>query len=63
MSFFQEEIKEVFYGSCDLIPVQIIADECKKLSDEFIVELIEQLSSEMNPDLVCATAGKCKKIL
>ena len=49
---------EVFHGSCKLIPLQIIADECIKLSDQFIVQLVETLSSEMNPQLVCATAGK-----
>lgn len=48
---------EVFHGSCKLIPVKIITEECIKLSDEFIVELVEALSSEMDPNLVCATAG------
>ena len=46
----QEELKEVFDGSCDLIPLKIIAKECKTLSDQFIPELVETLASEMNPD-------------
>ena len=46
----QEELREVLEGSCDLIPLAIIAKECKKLSDEFIPELVETLASEMNPD-------------
>lgn len=47
----QEEIKEVFEGSCDLIPISIIEKECKRLADDFIPELIEALSSEMNPQV------------
>lgn len=46
----QEELKEVFDGSCDLIPIKIIAKECRTLSDQFIPELVETLASEMNPD-------------
>ena len=38
---------------------QIIRGECDKLVDEFVPELVETLSSEMNPDLVCTTAGLC----
>jgi len=55
----QEELKEVLEGSCDLIPLAIIAKECKVLSDEFIPELVETLASEMNPDTVCTVAGLC----
>eukprot|EP00092_Neocalanus_flemingeri_P033617 GFUD01036545.1.p1 GENE.GFUD01036545.1~~GFUD01036545.1.p1 ORF type:complete len:893 (-),score=233.50 GFUD01036545.1:245-2923(-) len=55
----QEELKEVLEGSCDLIPLAIIAKECKTLSDQFIPELIETLASEMNPDTVCTVAGLC----
>ena len=46
----KEELKEVFEGSCDLIPVGLIAKECKALFDEFVPELVETLASEMNPD-------------
>ena len=55
--FFQEELKEVFEGSCQLIPIKIIREECITLSDEFVVELVETLASEMNPDTVCSVAG------
>ena len=54
----QEELLEVFEGSCALIPIKLIADECKNLVDEFVPELVETLSSEMNPDTVCTVAGK-----
>ena len=46
----QEELREVFDGSCDLIPIKLIAKECRALSDQFIPELVETLASEMNPD-------------
>jgi len=55
----QEELKEVFDGSCDLIPIKIIAKECRTLSDQFIPELVETLASEMNPDTVCTVSGLC----
>lgn len=54
-----EEIKEVFDGSCDLIPIGIVKKECKRLADDFIPELVEALSSQMNPQVVCSTAGLC----
>lgn len=53
------ELKEVFETSCGYIPVKVISDECKVLSDQFVAELVETLSSEMDPQLVCATAGLC----
>ena len=46
----QEELREVFDGSCDLIPISLIAKECRTLCDQFIPELVETLASEMNPD-------------
>jgi len=55
----QEELKEVFDGSCDLIPLSIIAKECRVLADEFVPELVETLASEMNPDTVCTVSGLC----
>ena len=54
----QEELKEVFEGSCALVPIKVIREECDRLVDEFVPELVETLSSEMNPDLVCTTAGE-----
>lgn len=56
---FQEEIREVFDGSCRLIPIKLIADECVDIANDFIPELIDTLASQMNPQLVCATAGLC----
>ena len=38
-------------GSCNLIPLHIIAEECDKLVDDFIPELTEMLTSEMNPQV------------
>jgi len=55
----QEELREVFDGSCDLIPVGLIAKECKALVEQFVPELVETLASEMNPDTVCTVSGLC----
>jgi len=55
----QEDLKEVFEGSCALIPVKMIRQECIKVSDGFVPELIEMLASQMNPTVVCSTAGLC----
>jgi len=55
----QEELREVFDGSCDLIPVGLISKECKALVEEFVPELVETLASEMNPDTVCTVSGLC----
>ncbi|KAB0800131.1 hypothetical protein PPYR_08011 [Photinus pyralis] len=55
----QEEIKEVFEGSCKLIPISIVAKECCRIADEFAPELIDTLASQMNPQIVCSVAGLC----
>ncbi|CAH0714573.1 unnamed protein product, partial [Brenthis ino] len=55
----QEELKEVFEGECKLIPIKIVTKECIKLADDFVPELVETLSSEMNPQAVCSVAGLC----
>jgi saposin len=55
----QEELKEVFDGSCNLIPISLVAKECRALMDEFVPELVETLASEMNPDTVCTVSGLC----
>lgn len=47
-----DEIRQVFEGSCDLIPLKVISKECKKLADDFIPELVEALASEMNPQVI-----------
>lgn len=46
-----DEIRQVFEGSCDLIPLKTVAKECKKLADDFIPEMVEALASEMNPQV------------
>uniref|UniRef100_A0A1E1WGK9 Pulmonary surfactant-associated protein B n=1 Tax=Pectinophora gossypiella TaxID=13191 RepID=A0A1E1WGK9_PECGO len=55
----QTELKEVFEGSCKLIPVKIVAKECMKLADDIVPELVETLASQMNPQQVCSVAGLC----
>ncbi|CAH2076838.1 unnamed protein product, partial [Iphiclides podalirius] len=55
----KEELKEVFEGSCKLIPIKLVRKECIMLADDFVPELVETLSSEMNPQAVCSVAGLC----
>lgn len=55
----QQDLKDVFEGSCKLIHIDPIVKECIKLVDEFIPELVETLASQMNPSVVCSVAGLC----
>lgn len=55
----QADLKAVFEGSCNLIPIKVVKKECKRLADDFIPELVEALASQMNPNVVCSVAGLC----
>lgn len=55
----QEDLKAVFEGSCLLIPLKPIAKMCIRTVDNFIPELVEALSSQMDPQAVCSIAGLC----
>ncbi|KAL3279381.1 hypothetical protein HHI36_016891 [Cryptolaemus montrouzieri] len=55
----QDLIKQVFEGTCNLTHFKIIVDECDKIVDSFIPDLIDTLASEMNPQVVCSVAGLC----
>ncbi|XP_011501216.1 PREDICTED: uncharacterized protein LOC105364885 [Ceratosolen solmsi marchali] len=55
----QSDLKAVFEGSCALIVFQPIVKICDNLVDEFIPELVETLSSQMDPSIVCSVAGLC----
>lgn len=55
----QEDLKAVFEGSCELIPIKRVAKLCDKTVDEFVPQLVEALSSQMNPQQVCSIAGLC----
>ncbi|XP_048480376.1 uncharacterized protein LOC105397196 isoform X3 [Plutella xylostella] len=55
----QEELKQVFEGSCMLIPLKLVRKECMKLADQFVPDLVETLASQMNPQTVCSVAGLC----
>uniref|UniRef100_A0A182MZT0 Saposin n=1 Tax=Anopheles dirus TaxID=7168 RepID=A0A182MZT0_9DIPT len=55
----QADLKAVFEGSCNLIPVKVVKKECRRLADDFIPELVEALASQMNPNVVCSVAGLC----
>ncbi|XP_055637082.1 uncharacterized protein LOC129775888 isoform X2 [Toxorhynchites rutilus septentrionalis] len=55
----QADLKAVFEGSCNLIPIKVVKKECKQLADDFIPQLVEALASQMNPNVVCSVAGLC----
>ncbi|XP_020280351.1 prosaposin [Pseudomyrmex gracilis] len=55
----QQDLKDVFEGSCKLIHIEPIVKECITIVDEFIPELVETLASQMNPSMVCSVAGLC----
>ncbi|XP_035780742.1 uncharacterized protein LOC118460493 [Anopheles albimanus] len=55
----QSDLKAVFEGSCNLIPIKVVKKECRKLADDFVPELVEALASQMNPNVVCSVAGLC----
>lgn len=55
----QQDLKDVFEGSCKLIHIKPVVKECISLVDQFIPELVETLASQMNPNVVCSVAGLC----
>lgn len=55
----QADLKQVFEGTCEFIRIKKVRQECDKLADDFVPELVEALSSEMNPQVVCTVAGLC----
>lgn len=55
----QEDLKAVFEGSCKLMMIKVVVEECDRLVDQFIPELVETLASQMDPSVVCSVAGLC----
>lgn len=55
----QADLKAVFEGTCELIRIKKVRQECDNLADDFVPELVEALSSQMNPQVVCSVAGLC----
>ncbi|KMQ91333.1 proactivator polypeptide, partial [Lasius niger] len=55
----QQDLRDVFEGSCQLIHIKPIVKECINIVDQFIPELVETLASQMNPSVVCSVAGLC----
>lgn len=58
----QQDLKDVFEGSCKLIHIKPIVKECITIVDQFVPELVETLASQMNPSVVCSVAGLCNNI-
>lgn len=55
----QEDLKAVFEGTCAFIRIKKIRQECDKVADDLVPELVEALSSQMNPQVVCSVSGLC----
>lgn len=55
----QQDLEAVFEGSCALMQIKPIVEECDRLVDQFIPELVETLASQMDPSVVCSVAGLC----
>lgn len=55
----QDDLKAVFEGTCEFIRIKKIRHECDKLADDLVPELVEALSSQMNPQVVCSVSGLC----
>lgn len=55
----QEDLKAVFEGTCEFIRIKKIRQECDKVADDLVPELVEALSSQMNPQVVCSVSGLC----
>ncbi|XP_054003194.1 uncharacterized protein LOC128889529 isoform X2 [Hylaeus anthracinus] len=55
----QNDLKAVFEGSCRLMRIKTVVNECIKIVDQFIPDLVETLASQMNPSVVCSVAGLC----
>lgn len=45
-----------------MIPLKIVAKECDELADDFIPELIDALTSRMDPQMVCHISGLCNSV-
>ncbi|CAL8094179.1 unnamed protein product [Orchesella dallaii] len=58
----QDELRQVLEGSCNLIPLKLVAKECCDLADDFIPELIDALTSRMDPQMVCHVSGLCNSV-
>lgn len=55
----QEDLKAVFEGTCAFIRIKKVREECDKVADDLVPELVEALSSQMNPQVVCSVSGLC----
>lgn len=49
----------MFEGSCALLHIKPVVQECDKICDQYIPDLIDTLASQMNPQIVCSVAGLC----
>lgn len=55
----EEELRQVLEGTCNVIPEKIVRKECDKMMDSLGSYIVDTLSSEMDPAVVCSVAGLC----
>lgn len=55
----EEEISHFLASACGLIPDSASAAKCKKIAEEMIKELLQLISSGMEPQMICSLLGVC----
>lgn len=55
-------MKQVFEGTCKVLYVEPAVKICDDLVDTMVPELVDAISSQMNPEMCCTVAGLCNNV-
>lgn len=55
----QEQIKGYLDSACTVIPDKSLASECKTMVDNYLPEVLDLISSELDPKTVCSVMRLC----
>ncbi|KAK9506482.1 hypothetical protein O3M35_008415 [Rhynocoris fuscipes] len=55
----QEELRQVLEAPCKIVPTKVLRSDCIKLMDDYGSYVVDTLSSQMNPNVVCSVVGLC----
>jgi saposin len=55
----EEDIANFLSSACTLIPSQQAANECKQLVKQYVPEIIDLITSELTPQVVCSLLKLC----
>jgi saposin len=55
----EDDISRFLASACTLIPSESVAAECKQLVADFVPDIIELITSEMTPQVVCSLLKLC----